>query len=240
MKILMVMTSHDKLGNTGEKTGLWLEEFAAPYYVFKGAGANITLASPQGGKPPIDPRSEEPRAQTAATRRFNEDKQAQAIFAKTVKLSGLSARDYDAIFYPGGHGPLWDLAEDRQSIALIETMYKEGKVVGAVCHGPAVFRHTKAPDGSSLVKDKSVTGFANSEEESVGGTRIVPFLVEDMLKANGGRYSKAGDWQVHLCVDGNLITGQNPASAEGAGHAVLDQLADTTASDTAARQKRAV
>jgi putative intracellular protease/amidase len=234
MKILIVITSHDRLGDTGQKTGLWLEEFAAPYYVFKGAGADITLASPKGGQPPIDPKSEEPRAQTAATRRFKEDKEAQAAFASTAKLSGLSAGDYDTVFYPGGHGPLWDLAEDRDSIALIETMYAAGKVVGAVCHGPAAFRHTRASDDSCLVKDKSVTGFSNSEEAAVGGTRMVPFLVEDMLKANGGRYSKAGDWQAHVCVDGNLITGQNPASAEGTGQAVLHRLADVATQRPAA------
>jgi putative intracellular protease/amidase len=238
MKILMVITSHDRYGDTGKKTGLWLEEFAAPYYVFKQAAAELTLASPKGGEPPIDPRSEEPSAQTAATRRFKEDKEARAAFANTAKLSTMNAADYDAVFYPGGHGPLWDLAEDRHSIALIETMYAAGKVVGAVCHGPAAFRHTKAPGGAKLVKDKSVTGFSNTEEASVGGTLIVPFLVEDMLKANGGRYSKAGDWQAHVCVDGNLITGQNPASAEGTARAVLDQLGDQA--QAPAQRKRAV
>lgn len=238
MKILIVMTSHDVLGDTGRKTGLWLEEFAAPYYVFKGAGARLTLASPKGGEPPIDPKSEEPPFQTAATRRFRQDKEAQEAFANTAKLSSVAARDYDAVFYPGGHGPLWDLADDRNSIELIETMYAAGKVVGAVCHGPAVFRRTKAPDGSHLVNGKSVTGFANSEEASVGGTRIVPFLVEDMLKTNGGRYSKARDWQAHICVEGTLITGQNPASAEGTARAVLEQLADQT--QAPAQRKRAV
>ncbi len=224
MKILMVLTSHDQLGNTGRKTGFWLEEFAAPYYVFKDAGADVTLASPKGGQPPLDPKSDDPDAQTDATRRFSKDTDAQAALASTVKLSTVSPADYDAVFYPGGHGPLWDLAEDPHSIALIEATYAAGKPVGAVCHAPGVLRHTKAPDGTPLVRDKPVTGFANSEEAAVGLTDVVPFLVEDMLKKNGARYSKGPDWQSHVVVAGNLITGQNPASSEAAAQALLTKL----------------
>ncbi len=214
MKIIMVLTSHDQLGNTGHKTGFWLEEFAAPYYVFKDAKAEITLASPEGGQPPLDPKSDEPDFQTDATRRFKADAEAQAALANTVKLSSLSADDFDAVFYPGGHGPLWDLAEDAQSIALIESMYAAGKTVAAVCHAPAVLRHAKAADGAPLVKGKSVTGFSNSEEAAVQLTDIVPFLLEDELKEKGGNYSKGEDWQPYAITDGNLITGQNPASSE--------------------------
>jgi putative intracellular protease/amidase len=224
MKILMVMTSHDRLGDTGRKTGVWLDEFASPYYIFKDARADIALASPKGGQPPIDPRSEEPAARTAATVRFKRDQEAQQAFANTIRLSGISQNDYDAVFYPGGHGPLWDLAEDPDSIRLIEAMYAAGKPVAAVCHGPAAFRHTKTSDGSPLVKDKVVTGFSNAEEEAVGLKDIVPFLVEDMLKQNGGLYSKGEMWRTHVDVDGNLITGQNPPSAEAGGLALLDQL----------------
>jgi putative intracellular protease/amidase len=224
MKILMVLTSHDKLGDTGKKTGFWLEEFAAPYYVFKDAGAEITLASPQGGQPPLDPKSAEKDFQTAATERFNWDKEAQAALANTVKLSSVSAADYDALFYPGGHGPLWDLAEDKDSIALIETMYSQGKPVAAVCHAPGVLRHARSKDGKPLVLDKSVTGFSNSEEAAVGLTEIVPFLVEDELNKAGGIYTKAADWQTHVVCDRNLITGQNPASSESAARAVLTRL----------------
>ena len=220
----MVLTSHDRLGDTGKKTGFWLEEFAAPYFVFKDAGVSITLASPKGGQPPLDPKSDEPDAQTEATLRFQKDKEAQTALATTRKLSGVSGADYNAVFYPGGHGPMWDLAEDRDSIALIESMYAAGKLVAAVCHAPGAFRHTKAPDDSPLVKDKSVTGFANTEEEAVGLTNVVPFLVESMLKQNGGRYSKAADWQPYVVSDGRLITGQNPASSEAAAKAVLEQL----------------
>lgn len=221
MKLLMVLTSHDQLGDTGRKTGFWLEEFAAPYYVFKDAGVEITLASPKGGQPPLDPKSDDPDSQTDATRRFKSDKDAQAALASTIKLSTVSSAGYDAVFYPGGHGPLWDLAEDSQSIALIEGMYADGKIVAAVCHAPGVLRHTKAPDGSPLVQDKAVTGFANSEEEAVGLTKVVPFLVEDMLKKNGGKYSKGPDWHSHVLVAGNLITGQNPASSEAVAKALL-------------------
>ena len=224
MRILMVLTSHDELGTTGKKTGFWLEEFAAPYYVFKDSGAEITLASPKGGQPPLDPKSDEKDSQTAATERFRADQDAQAALAHTVKLSEISAADYDALFYPGGHGPLWDLAEDKNSIALIETMHAQGKPVSAVCHAPGVFRHARSPDGSPLVRGKSVTGFSNSEESAVGLTDVVPFLVEDELRKKGGNYSKGADWQSYFVRDGNLTTGQNPASSEAVAKAVLAQL----------------
>jgi putative intracellular protease/amidase len=224
----MVLTSHDRLGNTDQKTGFWLEEFAAPYYVLKDAGAHITLASPRGGQPPVDPKSEDPSAETPAMKRFRNDPDTQRALANTVKLSSVSADEFDAVFYPGGHGPLWDLAEDRDSIALIESHYAAGKPVGAVCHGPAVFHHAVAPDGRPLVRGRSVTGFSNSEEAAVGLTDIVPFLVEDALKASGARYSKAENWADHTVVDGNLITGQNPASSESAARALLEQLTAAT------------
>jgi putative intracellular protease/amidase len=224
MKILMVLTSHDKLGNTGEKTGFWLEEFAAPYYVFKDAGAEITLASPLGGQPPLDPKSDAPDFQTAATHRFKADTTAQSALAGTLKLADISADSFDAVFYPGGHGPLWDLAEDATSIALIEAMLAAGKPVAAVCHAPVVLRHPKGPDGASVVQGKTVTGFSNTEEKAVGLTAIVPFLVEDMLKKNGGEYSKAEDWHPHAVTDGLLITGQNPASSELVAKALLAKL----------------
>jgi putative intracellular protease/amidase len=223
-KVLMVLTSHDRLGDTGKPTGFWLEEFAAPYYVLKDAGADITIASPKGGAPPVDPKSDDPKAVTPAMKRFKGDPETQRALANTVKLSTVSADDYDAVFYPGGHGPLWDLAEDRDSIALIERLYAAGKPVAAVCHGPAVLRHAKAPDGTPLVRGKAVTGFTNSEEAAVGLTNVVPFQVEDALKANGGKYSKAADWADFSVVDGNLITGQNPASSESTAKALLKQL----------------
>ena len=223
-KILMVLTSHSALGDTGKKTGFWLEEFAAPYYVFLDAGADITLASPQGGQPPLDPKSDDPGAQTDATRRFKADGAAQKTLAHTHKLAEVSAADFDAVFYPGGHGPLWDLAEDKHSIALIEQLLATGKPVAAVCHAPAVLRHPKTPDGQPVVRGKNVTGFTNTEEAAAGLTDIVPFLVEDMLKKNGGQYSKAGDWQPHVLTDGLLITGQNPASSEPATQALLKRL----------------
>ncbi|WP_374670768.1 type 1 glutamine amidotransferase domain-containing protein [Acidovorax temperans] len=222
--ILMVLTSHDQLGNTGKKTGFWLEEFAAPYYVFKDAGVQITLASPHGGQPPLDPKSDDESAQTDATRRFKADAEAQKQLASTVPLSSVKAEAFDAVFYPGGHGPLWDLAEDAQSIALIEHTFAAGKPLALVCHAPGVLRHTKAPDGAPLVKGKKVTGFTNTEEDAVQLTNIVPFLVEDMLKANGGVYSKGPDWAPYVLTDGTLITGQNPASSEAGAHAVLKLL----------------
>lgn len=224
MKILMVLTSHDELGNTGKKTGFWLEEFAAPYYVFKDAGAEITLASPKGGQPPLDSKSAEKDSQTAATLRFGADQEAQSALAHTVKLREIVAAEYDALFYPGGHGPLWDLAVDKESIALIENMYAQGKPVSAVCHAPGVFRHARSLDGSPLVRGKSVTGFSNSEEKAVGLIEVVPFLVEDELRKNGGLYSNAADWQTYFVQDRNLITGQNPASSEVVAKAVLAQL----------------
>lgn len=224
MKILMVLTSHDQLGDTSHKTGFWLEEFASPYYVFKDANADITLASPKGGQPPLDPKSDEPDFQTAATERFKNDTDAQAQLANTSKLSGINPDDYDAVFYPGGHGPLWDLAEDKNSINLIESMYSSGKPVAAVCHAPAVLRHTKAQNGDSLIKGKSVTGFSNTEEEAVQLTAIVPFLLEDELKQKGANYSKADDWHPYAITDGNLITGQNPQSSELVATAVLEKL----------------
>jgi putative intracellular protease/amidase len=224
MKILMVLTSHDKLSSTGKKTGFWLEEFTAPYYVFKDAGVEITLASPKGGHPPIDPKSDETGSQTEATDRFKEDQEAQSALAHTKILRDIFADDFDALFYPGGHGPLWDLAEDRSSIKLIETMYAQGKPVAAVCHAPGVLRHAKAPDGSPLVQGKQVTGYSNTEEAVVGLTDVVPFLVEDELQKNGGKYSKGADWQSFAVHDGNLITGQNPASSEAVALTVLEQL----------------
>jgi putative intracellular protease/amidase len=224
MKILMILTSHDQLGDTGKKTGFWLEEFAAPYYVFKDAGAEIVLASPQGGQPPLDPKSDDEDAQTDDTRRFKKDTAAMEALAHTTPLANVSGEGFDAVFYPGGHGPLWDLAEDKKSIQLIETMFAAGKTVSAVCHAPAVFRHTKLADGSPLVKGKKVTGFTNTEEEAVQLTKVVPFLVQDMLEANGGLYQKGADWQSFVVTDGHLITGQNPASSAAAARAVLAQL----------------
>ena len=224
MKILMILTSHDELGDTGKKTGFWLEEFAAPYYVFRDAGAEITLASPKGGQPPLDPKSDAPDAQTAATDRFKNDVDAQAELASTHTLSDIDVTSYDAVFYPGGHGPLWDLAEDNHSVAIIEAAIAAGKPVAAVCHAPGVLKNVKAADGSPLVKGKKVAGFTNSEEEAAGLTEIVPFLVEDMLKANGGMYSKGDDWSVHVVEDGLLITGQNPASSEKAAKMLLAKL----------------
>lgn len=221
MKILLVLTSHDQLGNTGHKTGFWLEEFASPYYVFKDAGAQITLASPKGGQPPIDPKSDAPDAQTAATRRFAEDAEAQQLLATSLPLAQVRAEDFDALFYPGGHGPLWDLAEDSTSIALIERFIALGKPVGAVCHAPGVLRHVKAADGTPLVRGKRVTGFSNSEEDAVALTDVVPFLVEDMLNAHGGVYGRAADWHSHVEVDGLLVTGQNPASSDASAEALL-------------------
>src|SRR5664280_2672331 len=225
MKILIVLTSHDQLGDTGKKTGFWLEEFAATYYVFKDSGAEITLASPKGGQPPLDPKSTEKEFQTAATERFRADKEAQAALANTAKLTEISPADYDALFYPGGHGPIWDLAEDRHSIALIESMYAAGNPVALVCHAPGALRNVKAQDGSPLVKGKRVTGFTDTEEQAVQLTKVVPFLVEDELKRLGGLYAKGPDWASFVQVDGNLITGQNPASSSAAAQEQLKMLA---------------
>ena len=223
MKILMVLTSHNKLGDTGKKTGFWLEEFAAPYYTFLDAGAEITLASPKGGQPPIDPKSDTPEGKTELTERFKADPAAQKALAHTVELSTVSERDFDAIFYPGGHGPMWDLTEDKKSIKLIEEFYKAGKPVGAVCHAPAVL-HRVEINGAPLVKGKRVSGFTNTEEEAVHLTKIVPFLVEDELKRLGGKYEKVDDWQVLAITDGHLVTGQNPASSAEAARQVLTLL----------------
>lgn len=224
MKILMVLTSHDTLGDTGKKTGFWLEEFAAPYYVFKDAGANIILASPKGGQPPIDPSSDSADAQTDDTRRFKDDPETQKHLATTLKLSDVTEDGFDAIFYPGGHGPLWDLAESADSKRLIEAFAAADLPVGAVCHAPAVFRHTQGADGKPLVSGRRVTGFTNTEEEAVGLTDVVPFLVEDMLKANGGQYEKGADWASFVLRDGKLVTGQNPASSAAAAQDILGLL----------------
>lgn len=225
MKILMVLTSHDQLGNTGRKTGFWLEELAAPYYAFKDAGAEIVLASPKGGQPPLDPKSNEPDFQTELTHRFEADAAAKAQLAATVRLDSVSQADFDTVFYPGGHGPLWDLAEDKHSIALIQSFVAAGKPVALVCHAPGVLRHVVTPDGKPLVQGRKVTGFTNTEEAAVKLTKVVPFLVEDELKAKGGLYSKGDDWAPYVVEDGPLITGQNPASSASAAAALLKRLA---------------
>ncbi|MGC2626250.1 MAG: DJ-1/PfpI family protein [Candidatus Udaeobacter sp.] len=220
MKILMVLTSHDQLGNTGRKTGFWLEEFAAPYFVFRDAGVQLTLASPKGGQPPIDPKSDEPENQTDAMTRFKNDKTAQEALANTVKLSSVKAEDFDTVFYPGGHGPMWDLAEDPVSIALLESFYNSGKPIALVCHSPGVLRHVTYK-GEPLVKDKHVTGFTNGEEEAVQLTHVVPFLVEDELLQLGAIFEKKANWQPFAIVDGRLVTGQNPASSTSTAQALL-------------------
>jgi putative intracellular protease/amidase len=222
MKVLIVLTSHSELGDTGKKTGFWLEELAAPYYRFKDVGAEIVLASPEGGRPPLDPKSNSPEFQTDQTRRFEADEEAEAQLGASVRLDSVSSDDFDLVFYPGGHGPLWDLAEDENSRALIESTLAAGKPVALVCHAPGVLRHATASDGSPLVDGKDVTGFANSEEEAVGLTDIVPFLVEDELKAKGGNYSKGPDWESYVVRDGLLITGQNPGSSTEAAAAAIE------------------
>jgi len=224
MKILMVLTSHEQLGNTGRKTGFWLEEFAAPYYVFKDAGADIALASPKGGQPPLDPKSDAPDAQTDATRRFKADAESQRALASTAPLASVRLDEYDGVFYPGGHGPLWDLAEDANSIRIIEDMFKAGKQVALVCHAPGALRNTKGADGKPLVNGRKVTGFTNTEEAAVQLTEVVPFLVEDALKQSGGNFSRGPDWQSYVVSDDNLITGQNPASSEAAARELLSRL----------------
>jgi putative intracellular protease/amidase len=225
MKVLIVLTSHDQLGNTGRKTGFWLEELAAPYYTFKDAGADIVLASPQGGQPPLDPKSNEPSFQTEFTHRFEADAAANEQLANTVRLDSVSQADFDTVFYPGGHGPLWDLAEDGNSISLIESFIEAGKPVALVCHAPGVLRHVKSSDGQPLVAGKQVTGFTNTEEDGVGLTDVVPFLVEDELKAKGGVYSKGPDWGSYVVTDGLLITGQNPASSLEAAAVLMKRFA---------------
>jgi putative intracellular protease/amidase len=224
MKILMVLTSHDKLGNTGRKTGFWLEEFAAPYYTFKDAGAQIVIASPKGGQPPLDPKSNEPNFQTDLTRRFEADADAQARLATTARLDSVKAEDFDTVFYPGGHGPMWDLAEDENSIKLLESFLAAGKTFALVCHSSGALRHVKARDGKPLVAGKTVTGFTNGEEEEVGLTKVVPFLVEDELMRLGAAFSKVKNWGVHTVADGQLITGQNPASSGPAAKLLIDTL----------------
>ncbi len=224
MKILMVLTSHDKLGESGHKTGFWAEEFAAPYYLFKDAGAEVTIATPKGGQPPIDPNSEQADAQTTATVRLFEDEDTMDQLATSLKLSEIKADDYDAVFYPGGHGPMWDLANDEISLQLIEKMWRQGKPVAAVCHAPAVLVNAKNQHGESLVKGLKVSGFTNSEEAAVGLTEVVPFLLEDKLIELGADYQKAQDWQSFSVVDGQLITGQNPASSEAVGRELLQML----------------
>lgn len=221
MNILMVLTSHNELGDTGRKTGFWLEELAAPYYVFLDAGAKLVLASPKGGRPPLDPNSDAPDAQTAATRRFKHDQQAQQMLDNTRELSDVTEADYDAVFFPGGHGPLWDLSEDRDCVALLEGFERAGKPMGLVCHGPAALRYVQSKDGASIVEGRSVTGFSNSEEAAVELTDVVPFSIEDEFRKLGGIYEKGPDWASHVVIDGRLITGQNPASSEAAAKALL-------------------
>jgi len=225
MKILMVLTSHDALGNTGKKTGFWLEEFAAPYFVFKDAGAEVVLASPAGGQPPLDPKSDLPEFQTAMTERFKSDAAAQQALANTVKLASIDQQDFDTVFYPGGHGPLWDLAESADSIQLIESFDRAGRPMGFVCHAPGALRHVKAASGAPLIQGKQVTGFTNSEEAAVELTNVVPFLIEDEFIKLGAHYQKGADWAPFVVQDGQLITGQNPSSSEDVAKALLLQLA---------------
>ena len=224
MKVLVVLTSHSELGNTGKKTGFWIEEFAAPYYAMADAGVDITIASPKGGQPPIDPKSDEPENQTPATERFHADADLKAKLAKSVVLAEVNEQDYDAVFYPGGHGPLWDLAIDKDSISLIESFYKNSKPVAFVCHAPGALLHVKGENGEPLVKGKEVTGFSNTEEEAVQLTEVVPFLVEDELKRLGASYSKGSDWGSYVKQDGLLITGQNPGSSEETAKLLLAAL----------------
>ena len=224
MNVLMVLTSHDQLGDTGKKTGFWLEEFAAPFYVLKDAGASVTLVSPKGCQPPLDPKSDLPENQTEMTRRFRSDPATQAQLANTKKLAEVSGEDFDAVFYPGGHGPMWDLPDNLASVALIEAFVKDDKPVGAVCHAPVALVNVRGRDGEYLVKGKRVTGFTNSEEEAVGLTAVVPFLLEDRLKERGGIFSKGPDWAPYVQVDGKLVTGQNPASSEAGAKELLKLL----------------
>ncbi len=220
MKVLMVLTSHDELGTTGEKTGFWLEEFTSPYYTFKDAGAEVVIASPKGGQPPLDPKSDAPDAQTDSTRRFDKDTDAQHQLATTIPLADIKEEDFDTVFYAGGHGPLWDLTNSATSIELIQAFDRAQKPIGFVCHAPAVLKNVKTESGDSFVKGKKVTGFSNSEEEAVQLTDVVPFLIEDEFKAQGAHYEKGADWSSYTVTDGHLITGQNPASSE----AVAEQL----------------
>jgi putative intracellular protease/amidase len=228
MKILMVITSHDQLGNTGRKTGFWLEELAAPYFVFKDAGVQITLASPKGGRPPLDPKSNEPEFRTDLTRRFEKDAAAEAQLDKTVRLDSVKQEDFDSVFYPGGHGPMWDIVEDKNSIKLIESFLAAGKPIAVVCHSTGALRHVKTPDGKPLVRDMEVTGFTNGEEEAVGLSKVVPFLVEDEMLRQGAVFSKVANWGVHVVSSGLLTTGQNPASSGPAAKVLLEKLSKTT------------
>ncbi|MEJ7559006.1 MAG: type 1 glutamine amidotransferase domain-containing protein [Pedobacter sp.] len=224
MKVLVVLTSHSELGNTGKKTGFWIEEFAAPYYAMADAGVEITIASPKGGQPPIDPKSDEPENQTPATERFHADADLKAKLSQSVVLADVKAQDFDAVFYPGGHGPLWDLANDKDSISLIESFYNSSKPVAFVCHAPGALIHVKDENGEALVKGKEVTGFSNTEEEAVQLTKVVPFLVEDELNRLGATYSKGSDWASYVKQDGLLITGQNPGSSEETAKLLLAAL----------------
>jgi len=224
MKVLIVLTSHSDLGDTGQKTGFWIEEFAAPYYLMADNGVELTISSPKGGQPPIDPKSDSPENQTPATKRFHADEALKAKLANSLKLSEVNQGDYDAVFYPGGHGPLWDLAEDKNSIILIESFYEHNKPIAFVCHAPAALVHVKTANGEPLVKGKQVTGFSNTEEEAVQLTKVVPFLLEDELKNLGATYSKGADWSSHVMKDGLLITGQNPGSSEETAKMLLETL----------------
>jgi len=224
MKVLIVLTSHDQLGDTGEKTGFWLEEFASPYYYLKDAGVQVTLASPNGGQPPLDPKSDTPDFQTDDTRRFENDSEAKNELANTHKLSEMKVEDFDAVFYPGGHGPLWDLHNDNDSIALVEGFVAVGKPVATVCHAPAVLLKAKDQNGEPLVKGKEVTGFSNSEEAAVQLTEVVPYLLEDQLTALGGVYKKTDDWNSLAVVDGLIITGQNPGSSAAVADALVKAI----------------
>jgi putative intracellular protease/amidase len=235
MKVLIVITSHDQLGNTGRKTGFWLEELAAPYYVFKDAGVHITLASPKGGRPPMDPKSNEAEFRTDLTRRFEKDAAAEAQLDKTVRLDSVLQEDFDTLFYPGGHGPMWDLAEDSHSIKLIESFLAARKPIGIVCHSTGALHRVKTPDGKPLVQGKEVTGFTNGEEEEVGLTKVVPFLVEDEMLKLGAVFSKKADWAVHVVSDGLLITGQNPASSGPAARTLMAAVSQKGAPASAAR-----
>jgi putative intracellular protease/amidase len=236
MKVLMVITSHDQLGNTGRKTGFWLEELAAPYYVFKEAGAEITLASPKGGRPPLDPKSNEPEFRTDLTIRFEKDVAANAQLDNTVRLDSVKQEDFDTVFYPGGHGPMWDLAEDTHSAKLIESFLAAGKPVAVVCHSTGALRHVKTSDGKPLVQGKEVTGFTNGEEEAVGLTKVVPFLVEDEMLKLGAVFSKKADWEVHVVDDGLLTTGQNPASSGPAAKFLIAKLNERSSSPNAVKR----
>lgn len=224
MKVLIVLTSHSDLGDTGHKTGFWIEEFAAPYYVMADAGVELNIASPKGGQPPIDPKSDSPENQTPATKRFHADEALKATLAQSLKLSEVNEGDYDAVFYPGGHGPLWDLANDKSSISLIERFYQHNKPIAFVCHAPAALVQVKTSNGEPIVKGKQVTGFSNTEEEAVQLTKVVPFLLEDELKNLGAIYSKGADWSAYVKKDGLLITGQNPGSSEATAKLLLETL----------------